>query len=212
MLNKTNFKFLLIIILLLASSFAFCKDKGPTVVCMVVYANKLPTMMNISYKEDTQKSRLEEKVKKLEKAFKGKFEILETDETTKGITCIINDTKIEPGKGSSIEPFVNTFSDEKHIILIFTGDFELNKDPLILYTKDDFSIMGNISDTTYQYEIKSKGNKKSISLPKGQKSITFGKVAKTIGIIILWLIVGIIVIFIMVILTKRSIKKHKTRK
>ena len=188
-------------------------NAGPDILVMLIYENNSPSILNISYNRDVETDMLNMKLADLRRTFKGDFRVIPNDEKeTRGITAIITNSPYKVGSGEVLEPIINTFCDEKEIAVLFTGQFEFIKNPLIMYEKDGFSIIAHIQDQakSIQYEIKMNG--KEMKVPKNQGLINVGKVIKKI---VVWILgIGIVLAFIFVFraMLMKSVKQERKRR
>ena len=210
-------KIFIIFFIFCLSLCVFGEDKkdnaGPDILVMLIYENNSPAILNISYNRDVETDKLNMKLADLRRAFKGDFRVIPNDDKeARGITAIITNSPYKVGSGAVLEPIIETFSDEKEIAVLFTGQFEPIKNPLLMYEKDGFSIIAHIQDQakSIQYEIKMNG--KDMKVPKNQGIINVEKVIKKI---VLW-IVGIVVVLAFILVFRamllKSVKQERKRR
>lgn len=205
--------------LLLASSLFAEKEKPkekesketPKILCMVLYSNKEPAIVNISFSEDKDKNYIKEKAELFRKNYKAnEIKPLTEGEETDGISFSVKGACYPPGTGDSLKPFINTFSDEKEIIVYFMGDYVPCDYPLTFYEKGDFYLLMKLHDNTMEYRIHPTGQ--PVKLPIDQKTATAYKVIKKTGIYLCYAIGTIILLVIIGVLLKRAVKRSKKAK
>lgn len=185
--------------------------EAPKILCMVLYSDKEPAIVNISFSEDKDINYIKEKAELFRKNYKAnEIKPLTEGEETDGISFTVSGASYDPGTGDSLEPFINTFSDEKEIIVYFMGDYVPCDYPLTFYEKGDFYLLMKLHDNTMEYRIHPGGQ--AFKLPADQKTATAYKVIKKIGIYLCYAIGIIILLIFMAALLKRAVKRSKRAK
>lgn len=198
------------VLFLCLNLFAEDKKEGPNVLCMVLYSKNAPSLINISYDTEKTNDFLTAKIGKFRELYKGDLQVMPNEgEKSTGITALVKNSNYKVGAGETLEPFMKTFSEETEIVVLFTGEFEPIKDPLIIYDKEDVSILAHSTKDTFQYNIKSNG--KTISLPSSQKVVTRYKILTKIGLYFMYLVIGVFILLIFISLLRRSVKMEKRR-
>ncbi|MBQ0105872.1 MAG: hypothetical protein KBT47_07545 [Armatimonadetes bacterium] len=211
-------KILYIILILMVSVCVFAdepKEKedasAPDVLCLVMYGENSPAILNITFKKEKEKKELDSIFEKFKENYKGDLILIpNTEEKVQGFTATVQNASYKVGSGEALDPFVKTFSGEKKILVIFAGKFEPVKDPLLVYDKGDFSLVLHKAGDNYQYEISPAGGKTKI--PASQKVITSYKTLGKIGVAVLWILGIGIVISVLAKLMKNAVRNNKRRK
>lgn len=196
---------------LFASEKKDVKKEKSAVMCIVIYSDRQPAIVNISFGEDKDKNYIKTKTELFRKNYKAnEIKSLTEGEETEEISFAVKGAAYIPGTGDALKPFISTFYDEKQIIVYFMGDYTPCDYPLTFYEKEDFYLLMKLHDDAMEYRICPGG--KTVKLPADRKTLEAYTFIKKTGIYICYGAGAALILIFIGILLKRAVKRSKKTK